>query len=349
MQIDMNNNTAKIISGILTTISMIVIARIVLPAIWFWIGFEISAALLVAIGCAGEWYLHHHPAGRKKVDKMEHHKLESRFIAAVVVGVFMEFFSLGHAIPEAVRLEKDVASAKDSAFTNELQVAVLSNKTVRLSISLEEAKSNNFMLQAKVLELEAKSRWRTITPEQEKAFIELTKNNLKLPIRVRMANGSSAEVQSFSTRIRAVLDKAGFEETNADLAITEWPPELNMLWTGMGPELPPILFVSNPALPGKIIDLRDAQIQLKSYPSYATNSSVTTEFIFVNDDSSPKAYVTDKNGAPILHIKVTDRAPFQITAFTAAQNAFAAIGIPSGNVTMTNIPIGAFEVFVNPK
>ena len=133
MQTATKNNTAKIISGILATISIVVIARIVFPAIWFWIGFEVSAALLVAIGYAGEWYLHHHPAGRKKVEKEEHHKLESRFIAAVVIGVFMEFLALGHAIPEAVRLEKNVASANERASTNELQVLELKTNLAELN------------------------------------------------------------------------------------------------------------------------------------------------------------------------------------------------------------------------
>ena len=105
-------NTAKIISGILATILSAVIVRIIVPAIWFWIGFEIVAALLVAIGCAGEWYLHNHPAGRKKVEKEEHHRLESKFILAVVIGVFMEFCALGHVIPASISLENDLVFEK---------------------------------------------------------------------------------------------------------------------------------------------------------------------------------------------------------------------------------------------
>lgn len=144
----------KMISGILAAILIAVVLYASLPSIWFWIVFEVFAALLVAIGCSGEWYLHHHPAGRKKVEKEEHHKLESRFIAAVVIGVFMEFFALGHAIPEAIRLEKDVASANERASANESQVAVLSNETVNLSIKLEGAKSNNLVLRTNVTALE---------------------------------------------------------------------------------------------------------------------------------------------------------------------------------------------------
>lgn len=232
--------------------------------------------------------------------------------------------------------------AEERAETATLLAAQANERTAK-------AESANLTLQAKVLELEAKSRWRTIKPEQENAFIELTKNTFKLPIRVRMGDGSSAEVQSFATRIRAVLDKAGFVETNKEQSIAEWPPELNVLWTGMGPELSPIIFVSNPALPGKVIDLRDAQIKLKTYANYATNTFVKTEFEFIGDDSTPQAFVRDENGSPVLHIKVTDRAVVQIPAFGAIQNAFNAIGIPAQTMTSTNIPVGAFEIFVNPK
>lgn len=338
----MRSKIPKIISGILAIMLIVWLGYALLPPARFWIAFEFVSAVLVAVGCVGELCLFHLPSGRLKREKEKHHHLESRFILAVAVGVTMELFALSHAISEATRLEQGIASANERA-------GIAEQKAGEANERAANTESNNLVLQAKVLELEAKSRWRTITPEKEKAFIELTKNNLKLPIRVRMGNSSSAEVQSFAARIRAVLDKAGFVETNADQAIEEWPPELNMLWTGVGPELPPIIFVSNPAMPGKIVDLRNAQKQLKSYASYATNTFVKTEFAFVNDDSNPEAYVTDENGSPILHIKFTDRAPFQITAFIAAQNAFGAIGIPSGYVTITNIPIGAFEIFVNPK
>jgi hypothetical protein len=104
----------KIISRILATISFLGIAWYFSPSFWYWTGFEFIAAILVVTGCAGEWYLHMHPAGRKKREKDEHHKTEGRFIALVVVGVFMELFALGHTIKEGVTLEKDVAIARSN-------------------------------------------------------------------------------------------------------------------------------------------------------------------------------------------------------------------------------------------
>jgi hypothetical protein len=228
MQIATNNNIAKIISGILATISIVVIARIVFPAIWFWIAFEVSAALLVAVGCAGEWYLHHHPAGRKKVEKEEHHKLESRFIAAVVLGVFMEFFALGHAIPEAVRLEKDVASANDRAFTNELQVLDLKTNLAELNKATLElahqfdlstnalAEANARLEESKLaaIELQKLKQDRTITPEQQMQFVSFLKRFPKKPMWVAAAS-LAGENGRFVNKIRALLDAAGYAVTSS--------------------------------------------------------------------------------------------------------------------------------------
>jgi hypothetical protein len=306
--------------------------------IWGWI--DIFSNVVVFVALCGEshwalkWLIPNKSIGKTSV-KWRREKLKKKFEFLLILGIAGEVGCLPLSIYESSATNLEAKQAE-----------VVAGQANERAANIE---SNNLVLHTKVLELEAKSRWRTITPEQEKAFIELTKNILKLPIRVRMEDGSSAEVKSFSQRIRTVLDKAGFVETNKDQSIAEWPPEMNVLWTGIGPELPPIIFVSNPALPGKIIDLRDAQEKLKTYASYATNTFVKTEFEFVGDDSTPKAFVRDENGSPVLHIKVTDRAVVQIPAFGAVQNAFNAIGLTTGNMTSTNIPIGAFEIFVNQK
>jgi len=164
-----------------------------------------------------------------------------------------------------------------------------------------------------------------------------------------MAANANAEIQSFGLRIRELLDKAGFIETNKELAIAEWPPEMNILWAGTEPELPPIMFLNNISPMSKIVDLQNAQNQLKSYASYSTNTFVKTQFVFTNEDSAPEAYVTDDNGNPFLHIQFADRAPFQMTGFLAVQSAFSAIGIQSQWMTSTNIPSGICEIFINPK
>jgi hypothetical protein len=334
--------------------------------IWGWV--DIFSNIVVLVALCGEahwalkWMIPNNSKGVTSV-KWRREKLKKKFEFLLIIGIAGEVGCLPFSLYESASANKAAGVAMQYAANSSsnsvqvlAQVAGLNKEAADARVIAGKAneraantESNNLALRSVVLELEAKSRWRTITPEQEKAFIELTKNNLKLPIRVRMGDGSSAEVKSFGARIRAVLDKAGFVETNKEQSIAEWPPEMNVLWTGLGPELPPIIFVSNPALPGKIIDLRDAQIQLKSYASYATNSFVKTEFQFIGDDSEPKAYVTDENGTPVLHIKVTDPAVVQIPAFGAIQNAFNAIGFQTGTMTSTNIPIGAFEIFVNQK
>ena len=72
------------------------------------------------------------------------------FWIMVVAGLAVEF-RYGHKAKtisdaENVRLVQKAAELTDRAATNELRVAVLSNNTVRLSIQLEEAKSNNLVL-----------------------------------------------------------------------------------------------------------------------------------------------------------------------------------------------------------
>lgn len=311
----------NIIAGILLTISMASLACAVLPSIWFWIGVEVVAALLVSIGCAGEWYLHHHPAGKKKKEQDKHHNLESKFIGAVVIGVIMEFFSLSHAIPEAVKLERDIAVAQ----------------------------SNNLMMRMEVDRVEAQNKWRTISEEQKAAFIKATKDTLRFPIRVRISAHANAETASFAQRIRDVLDAAGFAETNADLGIRRWPEEYDILWTGVGSEMPPIVFLSNPSFPGKVVDLIDANEKIKTFASYKTNHVHPMEIVATNSDDDPRAFVTDCNGIPVLHIVYPDRRPFRSSGFISVQSAFSAIGIASASMTSTNIPNEAWEIFVNPK
>jgi hypothetical protein len=175
----------KIISRIVAAILIAVILYALLPSVWFWIGFEVIAALLVATGCGGEWYLHHHPAGRKKVEKEEHHKLESRFIAAVVIGVFMEFFSLAHAIPETVKLEKDVASANEAA-----------------------SQANALAAQSE-LKLKQLTTDRTITDQQQNEIVAFLKGEPHLPIAV-LTTADFGETFRLAMRVVEVLNASGY-------------------------------------------------------------------------------------------------------------------------------------------
>jgi hypothetical protein len=113
--------------------SFISLGFFLLSSFWFWVSLEIIAALLVAVGCSGEWWLHHHPAGRKRKEKDEHHKLESRFIAMVALGVIIELFALGHSIKEGKKLEDKVSLANERAENTESNLAVLSKATLELA------------------------------------------------------------------------------------------------------------------------------------------------------------------------------------------------------------------------
>jgi hypothetical protein len=162
-QIPMTTKLPKIISGILSTICLVVIAFVLLPSFWFWVLFEFSAAILVAHGCIGEWYLHHHPAGRKKVERQEHHKQESRFIFSVALGVTMELFALAHSIREGVKLESKVSQANERTANTESNNLVLRINVTLLETSVRElvhvyGQSSNALVEATNILEQSKSQ-----------------------------------------------------------------------------------------------------------------------------------------------------------------------------------------------
>ena len=244
MQIPIKNKIPKIISGIVATIVLISLGDFILSPFWFWVSLEIIAAALVAIGCSGEWWLHHLPAGRKKKEKDEHHKLESRFMKAMVaLGVIIELFALGHSIKEGKELENKVSEASGRAATNELQVAVLSNETVHLSINLEEAKSNNLELSKQVLELEADIAPRRITKLQRETFIRIlndSDNVCKTHIKV-FVGATDQETENFANDFREMLNEAGYGTSND---VVEMYPDFRVMPPkGTSPKPVPIFAV----------------------------------------------------------------------------------------------------------
>jgi len=201
MQIAAKKSAAKIISRTLATISVFVIGWVVIPSFWFWVVFEVLALLLVILGCGGEWYLHVHPAGRKKREQDAHHKLESRFIAAVAVGVLMELFALAHTISEGIKLEKKVTLA---------------------NTRLEELRRQN-------LELEVALAWRTITPSQRAVItndlISFVKKHPLAAFKVKVeANISDTEAQLYAQQIVGVLKECGLD-AEAVFPLGFWDPK----------------------------------------------------------------------------------------------------------------------------
>jgi hypothetical protein len=191
MQIPKKSKIPKIISGIVATFVLIALAWIALSPFWFWVSFEILAALLVASGCSGEWWLHHHPAGKKRNEKDEHHKIESRFIAMVSVGVIMECFALGHSIREGAKLENKVSEANERVSTNELQSANLR------------------------LELEKLKQPRVISAENRRMFIEMLRSSPKGNVRIGTRHPNS-ETSDYAMNIAGMVENAGF--TNISVA-----------------------------------------------------------------------------------------------------------------------------------
>jgi hypothetical protein len=92
-----------------TPIILIAAVGFIFPGVWFWISWEIVGAVLVAVGCVGEWVLLY------KNEDARHNWLEKKFAIVVAVGVTMDAIGLFHAIPEAIRLENAVADAHAKA------------------------------------------------------------------------------------------------------------------------------------------------------------------------------------------------------------------------------------------
>jgi len=213
----------------------------------------------------------------------------------------------------------------------------------------KQLESTNLLLQIKLSQLDAKSRWRSITPEQKMAFIESTKALTKMPVRIRMEATANAEVKSFGEQIRALLDAAGFVETNKDQAIGQWPPEVNILWNGEGPEMPPILLLHNfpPNIPRELI--KNFQNQFMTNPSIYTNPFLAPEFAVENSEGNPEVYFTNNKGVPTVHATFKYPAAFRLDSFKKLESAFNDIGIKSEWGIATNIPTGMFEIFINPR
>lgn len=235
IQTAIKSTSPKIICGIIATISIAVLGFLMLSSSWFWISWEVVAAGLVAIGCAGEWYLFLNPA--KDGHELHHRRRELQFVTAVALGVLMEFFALSHAIPEAIRLEKDVSEANvkveqlrsDNASlfaigqrakeaASKAEEAAENAKKDRLSVEkqVEEFRQTNLVLEAKLLELKGIVQWRTITPEQETNLINLLRPFMQSNFVYRnlvqvSVSGDIEESRQYAKRITDVLTECGFD------------------------------------------------------------------------------------------------------------------------------------------
>ena len=203
--------------GILTTILIVVVGRLVLRPIWFWVSWEILAAGLVALGCAGEWYLFKNPAKRGQAP--EHRRRELQFITAVAVGVCMEFFALAHAIPEAIRLEKqveDIRADNSKLFTigekakESVAQAVEAAETAKAE--REKAETGRLELEKQVLALVSKTQTRTINKKTKDALVTNLAGVPKGGIEIVMFDKDPESV-AFGLALKRALIGAGFSVT----------------------------------------------------------------------------------------------------------------------------------------
>jgi hypothetical protein len=307
MQIPIKSKIPKIISGILATTILISLGFSMLPSFWFWILFEIFAAILVAGGCCGEWWLHYHPAGRKKKDKDEHHKLESRFIAMVALGVIMELFALGHSIREGVKLEIKVSKANERAANSESNSVQVLQKVGELNKEAADARkdagdalkfeaianarasefdaarakfeneaeltrSNNLVLQKQL-------QPRIITLTQITNFIFLTDRIPKIPIRVGLGKALD-EPLNYAYQIQSMLLRAGFKIPDSDT---------NFLY-GIHTDETAVNFIENGYLLKKYPDVQFIMDNTNNFSAYTFSIQNT------NGLSQPIVSANDTNG-----------------------------------------------------
>jgi hypothetical protein len=115
----------------------------------------------------------------------------------------------GEANKEAGDAIKQAGYANERASSNEWQVAVLSNQTVRLSLNLEEAKSNNLELQKQVLALVEKTKVRTVSQTARTNLGLLLNGVPKGSVEIIMSD-KDAECMAFGLEIKKTLVAAGF-------------------------------------------------------------------------------------------------------------------------------------------
>jgi hypothetical protein len=240
----------------------------------------------------------------------------------------------------------ETAELTDQSAIANLEAKKAEREAGQANVLAANTESNNLVLKKDVLKLK---QWRTITAEDKNNFIGLTANISKFPIRVRMAANATAEVEGFAIKVRDMLDAAGFVETNRDVALTHWPDGLNIFYTGGLPEMPSVMFINNLSQTSNIIDLQDAQLAMKSFPNYSSNSLVKTAIFIINDDSKQKAFISIFNGEPVMNIPVPSTGAFRMNAFMQVQAVFNEMGITTEWMFSTNIPKGACEVFIDPK
>lgn len=113
---------------------ILILLSVIKGARWFWIGWEISGAILVAYGCFQEWNLLFRREG--SVVK----RLERGYAILVAIGVTMEMIGLFHEIPAALKMEK----VMDGLEQTNLQLSIILEK-LRQPRKMSQEQINGFI------------------------------------------------------------------------------------------------------------------------------------------------------------------------------------------------------------
>jgi len=125
--------------------------------------------------------------------------IETGFFAVLVIGLAIEI------------LGSFAAERMQSKANSELMAT-----NILISLQIEQFRSTNFVLQAKVLNLEAAAKDRTITDVQSNLFMILIKDYPQTPIKV-FVGVEDYETDMYARKIRQMLDAAGYGDNGGDI------------------------------------------------------------------------------------------------------------------------------------
>lgn len=161
--------------------------------------------LLVLVGVAGEvicdW------------KDMSGRLARAKKISAIllVIGLAVEFIEAAKSDKElAETKERTAVAVREASQANE-RAAKFDADRVVIQKQAEEIRSTNFVLQTKLLELEARFRERTITESDGEKFIKLLANVPKGNVVVYINGNSGSEVQNYAEQIRQMIGAAGYD------------------------------------------------------------------------------------------------------------------------------------------
>jgi hypothetical protein len=139
MHANMTDDRKKITSGIASIILIPALSYWLVPPTWFWNSWEFIAALLVAMGCIGEWILESKEDDGDDPVKRRIHKRRMLCIRGVAIGVTLEFVLLSHTIAEAQKQEREIGQLKTSNLVLEKSVMELARQYDLSTNALAEA------------------------------------------------------------------------------------------------------------------------------------------------------------------------------------------------------------------